>query len=114
MILTIVAALGLQVAAFDRPPTWEMPLRPEYPELAMDDGRPGWADLRCRLTVESRLTACEIVGESVPELGFGEAALQAAPAARLSPAIRDGQPVEISIVFRLHFRLADNPIQARP
>jgi len=92
-----------------RGPTWERrPTAEEiaqfYPEAASEAGQGGRVTLRCRVTREGALVACEIAAEDPPGLGFGEAALRMTRLFRMTPKIVDGQavdgaPISVPIAF---------------
>lgn len=66
---------------------------PEYPQEALRLQAPAVAVLRCRLGVDGRLRACEVL-EAAP-YGFTEAMLKAVLAQRFQPAMLAGHPFEI-------------------
>jgi TonB family protein len=77
-----------------------------YPRVAAALGLGGRAVLSCEVDGQGVLTACNIPQEEPHGLGFGQAALDLAPAFRMRPMTRDGQPVaggsvRIPIAFRL-------------
>lgn len=65
-----------------------------YPRQARPVGRPGAAQLRCRIRLDTRLDRCQVVNEEPPGQGFGAAALEASAYFRFTPATRNGRPVE--------------------
>ena len=65
-----------------------------YPKAALRQNISGNVVIACKVTAAGTLKDCLIVSESPPDMGFGEAALAAAPLFRMTPATRDGQPVE--------------------
>lgn len=65
-----------------------------YPAQARPAGRPGGAQLRCRIRSDTRLAHCRVMSEEPAGQGFGAAALEASAYFRFTPAIRDGRPVE--------------------
>jgi protein TonB len=65
-----------------------------YPRQARPAGRPGGAQLRCRIRLDRRLDRCRVVGEDPVGQGFGAAALEASAYFRFTPATREGRPAE--------------------
>lgn len=86
-------------------PTAEELLR-AYPKAARAHHLNGRATIRCRVTLEGRMTACEVASETPAGVGIGEAALSLAPRFLMHPATHDGVPVagyavRIPIVFNV-------------
>ena len=50
--------------------------------------------VRCRIRLDSQLDQCQVVRETPPGQGFGEAALQLMPTFRFLPPTENGAPVE--------------------
>lgn len=66
-----------------------------YPPAARAARMDGQVELRCRVRLDQRLEACQIVRETPAGQGFGDAAIQVAQDAfRFRPPVRDGRPVE--------------------
>ena len=63
-----------------------------HPSAARDQA--GRGVIACRIRLDTRLEACRILEESPPGLGFGRAALAAAPYHRFSPPTVNGVPQE--------------------
>jgi protein TonB len=75
-----------------------------YPPDAKKRHINGAAAIACTVTDEGLLTACQVLAEKPPGLGFGEAALKMAPIFRMRPTSKDGQPVAggaVQIPFQL-------------
>lgn len=83
-------------------PAWEVVPHPDYPRTE-GDMVPGTVVLTCTVTVEGRLSGCEIVEETPPGRGFGQAALRSADRARLTPRTVQGRPVEGTVRFSIRF-----------
>lgn len=64
-----------------------------YPRDALRDEIQGRVVMACHLTAEGRLTACAVVEETPPGLGFGAATLKIAPLFRWAPTYGDGKSV---------------------
>lgn len=87
-------------------PSWEISPAPYYPTTAMRANvEQGRVALRCRVTPEGSITACEILEETPSGVGFGEAAIESAAHARLRPRTVDGVPVAGIVQFNIRFRL---------
>jgi hypothetical protein len=76
-------------------------IRALWPEEAQ--GVNGAATLKCNVTTEGRLAACSVLKEFPAGLGFGAAALSAAPGYRFKPAMKLGQPVETDLILSIAF-----------
>lgn len=91
MGVALIAMLFLQAAAPPRPapsntdlPAWsKTPSQAEmtaaYPPEALKQNLAGSAMVECTVGAAGELTACAVTGESVPQFGFGAAALSLAP-----------------------------------
>lgn len=89
------------------PVRWVRQPRPDFPWRAAGRGvERGDVVLACTALASGRLDACEVVEETPPGAGFGEAALASTAAARVTPRTADGVPVDGSIRFTIRFRLA--------
>lgn len=74
-----------------------------FPEGAQRAGQGGHATLSCVVTVEGRLSPCEVVEETPPGLGFGEASLKMAPLWQMRPKTVNGAPQESTVRIPLTF-----------
>jgi len=78
-----------------------------YPEKAQRLELEGRATVLCKVGVDGRLRDCEVVEESPPDAGFGEATKRLAEETfRMTPMTRDGVPVDgasvrIPLVYKL-------------
>lgn len=75
-------------------PVWARTPSPEYPELALDLGIEARVRVECVLDrTTGGLSACQVLEESIPGMGFGRRAAAAAHRARARvPAPSDGEP----------------------
>lgn len=101
VLLAMGLAAGLGGVAFaeaDRPPDWVSKPSAEmmtsyYPQEAMDKTVSGSVVLVCRIGVDTRLSACEVVEEAPIGIGLGEATRRMAEAEfRIKPGIVNGKP----------------------
>ncbi len=83
-------------------PAWEVVPAPDYP-ITEGEMVAGTVGLKCTVTVEGRLSGCEILEETPAGRGFGQAALEAADRARLTPRKVQGRPVEGTVQFSIRF-----------
>lgn len=65
-----------------------------YPPLAANLGVQGRAVIECRVDVDGRLYECVVVEEAPEGMGFGAATVNVARYFRMTPQLRDGQPVD--------------------
>ena len=77
------------------------------PKIAYEQHQSGRAILRCKITAAGTLERCVATVETPPGMGFGEAALLAAPSFKMKPLTKDGEPVDgkyinIPVVFQLN------------
>jgi hypothetical protein len=92
------------VAGFDRRQAIRI-----FPRAAADQGlSTGLGVAECQVARDGALTGC-VAGPADPDgLGFSEAAVELAPAMRMNPWLRDGEPAEGAVV-RLAIRLNLKP-----
>jgi protein TonB len=77
-----------------------------YPRAARDNHKSGVVTMRCTVTANGELTACEIVGEDPAGWDFGAATLGLAPNYRMKPKTPDGRSVAGAVVtIPLHWML---------
>jgi protein TonB len=82
------------------PPVSE--IRANHPRAARS--RYGNAALSCVVRLDQRLEDCQVISETPPGLGFGEAALRLADQYRVAPPTEDGRPVAGQrLVFGIDF-----------
>lgn len=91
-----------------REPTWVRKPTPAEiaalrPAQAADFKLSAVANLWCTAAADGTLRSCQIDWQDPPALGFGEAALQAAPLFRMQPTDKhgpvEGRPVEAMITW---------------
>ncbi len=89
-------------------PAWLVRPSGEYPEAALAVGIEGGAvQLECDVLATGQMRACKILSERPSGYGFGEAALDGARPARLSPRSVDGVATDGTVRFETRFALAD-------
>lgn len=75
-----------------------------YPGRARTAGIEGEVVLNCLVSTQGALD-CDVARETPPGWGFGEAAQRISREHRMSPAMRDGVPIEARYRMRVPFRL---------
>jgi TonB family protein len=87
-------------------PSWVVPPRPEFPDLAYSKGvESGHVLLQCPVSADGAIESCWIVNETPKDVGFGQAALASAVKARLQPRTVDGVATGGMVRFTVNFRL---------
>jgi protein TonB len=75
-----------------------------YPQGAREKHLPGASSMECAVTRAGLLTACAVLEETPPGMGFGGAILHLAPKYRMgrpTDEIHDGQKVTVVVHWRL-------------
>jgi hypothetical protein len=93
-----------------KPPQHIEGKRPEYPKEALLKGTFAVTVVKCRLGVDGRLRACEVL-EQAP-YGFTEALLEVIPTMRYRPVALAGHPVEVP--YTLHARMGIQNVKLTP
>ncbi len=62
-----------------------------FPPAAQRQEVGGNATILCSVSVDGKMTDCQIVSESEPGLGFGEATIRVSRLYKMIPALKDGQ-----------------------
>jgi hypothetical protein len=83
---------------------------PQYPKEALPTGTFAIAVVKCRLGVDGRLRACEVL-EQAP-YGVTEALLEVIPTRRYRPVTLAGHPVEVP--YTLHARMGIHGVKLTP
>jgi protein TonB len=87
-------------------PTWLQRPEPTYPREAIRAGvEQGEVDLQCVARADGQMAFCTITSETPEGYGFGREALRATRDARMQPGEVDGERVDASVHFSVHFRL---------
>lgn len=108
-IVAAVAALCTSTAeAQDRHPDWlKKPSLQDimgvFPRAAFEKGLEGRARIRCIVTVQGALRACQVVSESPTGQGFGQAAIIITSQLLMKPALKGGVPVEDEVTIPFEF-----------
>lgn len=87
----------------------EAPATPVPDVEAVAEAREGTVELECRVQRDGRVSDCIVLSETPRGMGFGEAALNAARRARLSPQNRAGVATGGKVRFRTAFQLQAPP-----
>ena len=90
----------------DVPPAPRRPIKPEYPLQARQEQWEGDVTCAVHISPHGRVLEADIVQGSGHEV-LDAAALKAVRAARFSPALRRGRPVELRVRLTVSFRLDD-------
>jgi TonB family protein len=101
-------AAGAPGLAQDRPADWlKQPSMQElmavFPAGAIEHGLSGRAVIRCIVTLQGTLRACQVVSETPPGEGFGAAAITLTPQLLMRPALKGGVPVEGTVQIPFNF-----------
>ncbi|RZJ96938.1 MAG: hypothetical protein EON88_05030 [Brevundimonas sp.] len=73
---------------------------PQLGDRRVDDAR---VDLSCMVQADGRLTACQVENELPGRLGFGRAALEGAPTARVRmPLPHPDRPIYFTQSWHMH------------
>jgi len=87
-------------------PTWAQPPIPRLPDGPLPEGiTEARVRLSCTLELDGQLTGCSTVSETPAGAGFGEAAIEAAQSARVSPSMNVPAPPRSKVTFEVRFRL---------
>jgi TonB family protein len=114
LVLALVLAASAASAAeprkkdYDTPADWlkqpdPMGLWALMPAGAVRKGVSGLAVIECEVAPLGTLEGCRLVSEKPAGLGFGQAALLAAPSLAMKPALKDGRPVASTVRIPLRF-----------
>ena len=90
----------------DVPPAPRRPIKPEYPLQARQEQWEGDVTCAVHISPHGRVLEADIVQGSGHEV-LDAAALKAVRAARFSPALKRGRPVELRVRLTVSFRLDD-------
>lgn len=86
-------------------PVWIVRPTIQYPDQAARQGvEGGEAVIDRQVTIEGRISSCDVVREAPADAGFGEAAVAVALKARLHPQQIDGEAHETRIRYTARFR----------
>ena len=102
----VVAAPDNSDGVADVPPAPRRPIKPEYPLQARQEQWEGDVTCAVHISPHGRVLEGDIVQGSGHEV-LDAAALKAVCAARFSPALRRGRPVELRVRLTVSFRLDD-------
>ena len=87
-------------------PTWAQPPIPVLPDGPMPEGiTEARVRLACAVELDGRLSGCSTLSETPAGAGFGEAAIEAALSARVSPSMNVPAPPRSKVTFEVRFRL---------
>jgi TonB family protein len=106
------AGAGFAADGPNREPDWFKKPTPErlmalYPLEAMKKGLAGGAVIDCKVTVQGTLRDCAVVSEKPEGIGFGAAALALSPQFLMTPAVKNGQPVEGEVRIPINWKPTD-------
>ncbi len=109
------ARLPISLIKENANPDWLVHPTPEemsfyYPELAKRQKIEGDVINRCVVLVDGSIDSCEVVSESPPNYGFGDAATKILMGyAQMSPKFVGGHPVVAQVNVPLAFRVGGGP-----
>jgi len=99
------SVLDERTPGVERPVALPGRVQPVYPEAARRAGVEGTVVLSALITARGDVESIEVVRESRPGLGFGEAAVQAVRTWKYRPGSFDGRPVAVMLTVVVEFRL---------
>lgn len=101
-----VTAEGEAVSfAWDEPPKLIKIVKPQYPEIAREDGVEGKVDLTMVIDKEGKVAEAKVLLAEPAEV-FNEAALNAVLQYEFEPAKKDGKPIKVQVGHSILFTLA--------
>lgn len=91
--------------AFDEDPVILSQPQPKYPELARHAGIEGVVRVEVLVDRYGDVKSARVIKESGTNVGFEEAALEAARLTKWRPAMQNHEPVKLWVAFNIAFRL---------
>jgi TonB family protein len=91
------------VVLLDEPPVLLKQVLPEYPSLAKETRIDGTVWVRALVDTTGKVVQAEIVKGSDIDVGFEEAALEAARKCEYKPALKDGKPIPVWTAYPVRF-----------
>lgn len=92
---------------YDKAPVALAPIRPEYPEIAMEAGIEGTVTVSAFIDKKGNVTVVEIL-KGIPNTGLNEAALEAVKRSRWKPARQRDKKVGVWMSIPINFKLTTN------
>jgi TonB family protein len=100
--------------AFDKAPAIIKHVAPQYPQLAKKAGIEGEVWVKVWIRKDGTVETAEVQKRSQTNVGFEEAAIEAAKQFEFEPALVQGKPVAVWVAIPFHFSLKEKPaLQAR-
>jgi len=90
---------------YDEPPMMASQVLPKYPALAERAGIEGWIWIQSFIDKDGNVLDVRIMSVSPANVGFEEAALEAARQSVWRPAISNGLPIGVWITYKVEFKL---------
>lgn len=90
---------------FEKKPEFALQVKPEYPSLARDANMEGKVTVKILVDKTGAVRDVIIAKASGANAGFEEAAVAAAWKCKFSPAIQNGLPIALWVVFTFDFKL---------
>lgn len=90
---------------FEKKPEFALQVKPEYPSLARDAKMEGKVTVKILVDKTGAVRDVIIAKASGANAGFEEAAVAAAWKCKFSPAIQNGLPIALWVVFTFDFKL---------
>lgn len=94
---------------YDVPPKFVKRIEPKYPPQARESGISGTILVQVLVDKKGKVADARIYKDSGTNVGLEEAAIKAAKASEFTPAISDGQPIAVWIIYPYNFLTKDKP-----
>lgn len=96
---------NVENADTSRAPVLVKNVDPKYPEQAFRDGIEGIVWLKVVIDSAGKVTDATITEDSGKDVGFEEAALEAAYKTKWKPALEKGRPISIYVTYKIEFAI---------
>jgi len=103
--VTVTAESDAVHLAFDKPPVIKKIVKPQYPEIAREDGIEGKVILTIIVNEEGKVAEAKVLLAEPADI-FNESALNAVMRYEFDPAEKDGEPIKVQVGQTIVFKLA--------